>query len=134
MFKHSLVYLGGFLLLISLLSFINIIYSYYFNLYLNLDSYFSALLISLLLGLILIFYKFKNFKLNSFNKIFLVILGYLTLPFIISLPYYFSIYNFSLIDSYFEAVSGFTSTGFTIIDNIKHLDQSLILWLSLIHI
>ena len=27
-------------------------------------------------------------------------------------------------------MSGFTSTGFTIFDNIKHLDQSLILWRS----
>ena len=32
--------------------------------------------------------------------------------------------------SYFEAVSGFTSTGFTIFDNIKNVDQSLILWRS----
>ena len=29
-----------------------------------------------------------------------------------------------------EAISGFTSTGFTIFDNIKHIDQSLILWRS----
>ena len=130
MLKSSLVYLGIFLLLISLLSFINIVYSYYFNLYLNLDSYFPPLFVSLFLGLFLIFYKFRYLKFNSINKIFFVIIGYLLLPSIISLPYYFSIYNISFIDGYFEAVSGFTSTGFTIIDNIKHLDQSLILWRS----
>jgi len=45
-------------------------------------------------------------------------------------PYYFSIYNISFLDSYFEAISGFTSTGFTVFDNIKHLDESLILWRS----
>ncbi|MDA9136527.1 TrkH family potassium uptake protein [Candidatus Pelagibacter sp.] len=33
-------------------------------------------------------------------------------------------------NSYFEAISGFTSTGFTIFDNINHIDQSLILWRS----
>ena len=130
MLRSSLVYLGIFLLLISLLSFINIVYSYYFNLYLNLDSYFPPLFVSLFLGLFLIFYKFRYLKFNSINKIFFVIIGYLLLPLIISLPYYFSIYNISFIDGYFEAVSGFTSTGFTIIDNIKHLDQSLILWRS----
>ena len=130
MLRSSLVYLGIFLLLISLLSFINIVYSYYFNLYLNLDSYFPPLFVSLFLGLFLIFYKFRYLKFNSINKIFFVIIGYLLLPSIISLPYYFSIYNISFIDGYFEAVSGFTSTGFTIIDNIKHLDQSLILWRS----
>tara|TARA_B110000027_G_C16094319_1_gene289995 strand:- start:76 stop:1242 length:1167 start_codon:yes stop_codon:yes gene_type:complete len=49
---------------------------------------------------------------------------------IISIPFYFSIYNLTFINSYFEAISGFTSTGFTIFDNINHIDQSLILWRS----
>ena len=52
------------------------------------------------------------------------------MPLIISIPFYFSIYNISFLDSYFEAISGFTSTGFTIFYNIKHLDESLILWRS----
>ena len=46
------------------------------------------------------------------------------------MPFYFSIYNLTFINSYFEAISGFTSTGFTIFDNINHIDQSLILWRS----
>ncbi|MDA9084753.1 TrkH family potassium uptake protein [Candidatus Pelagibacter sp.] len=49
---------------------------------------------------------------------------------IISIPFYFSIYNLTFTNSYFEAISGFTSTGFTIFENIKHIDQSLILWRS----
>ena len=48
----------------------------------------------------------------------------------ISIPYYFSIYNITFVNAYFEAVSGFTSTGFSIFENIKHLDESLILWRS----
>jgi len=59
-----------------------------------------------------------------------VITGYFLLPLILSIPFYFSIYNISFLDSFFEAISGFTSTGFTIFENIKHLDQSLILWRS----
>ena len=55
---------------------------------------------------------------------------YLILPIIISIPYYFSIYNITFINAYFESVSGFTSTGFSIFENIKHLDESLILWRS----
>ena len=46
---------------------------------------------------------------------------------IISIPFYFSIYNLTFVNSYFEAISGFTSTGFTIFENIKHIDQSLII-------
>ena len=88
------------------------------------------MLISLFFGLILIFFKKKGIKQNLYNKILIVVVGYILLPFVISLPYYFSIYNISLINSYFESISGFTSTGFSIFDNIKHLDQSLIIWRS----
>ena len=35
-----------------------------------------------------------------------------------------------LINCYFEAISGFTSTGFTIFQEIQELDQTLILWRS----
>ena len=57
-------------------------------------------------------------------------MGYLTLPIILSIPYYLIINNISVLDAYFEAVSGFTSTGFTIFENLKHLNESLILWRS----
>ena len=40
----SLIYLGIFSLIISVLSFFNIIYSYYFNLYLNLNTYYVSLI------------------------------------------------------------------------------------------
>ena len=49
---------------------------------------------------------------------------------LISIPYYFSYYQISFINSFFEAISGLTTTGFTIFNNIKHIDQSLILWRS----
>ena len=128
--KISLIFLGFFLLLISGLSFINIIYCYYFNLYLSIDSYIYSLIFSLLFGLIFLFKKKDNYKINIFHKILTVILGYFLLPLILSIPFYLSIYNITFLDSYFETISGFTSTGFTIFENIKHLDQSLILWRS----
>ena len=126
----SLIYLGLFSLTISVLSFFNIIYSYYFNLYLNLNSYIYSLILSLILGLIFLIKKKDNYKITIYHKILTVLSGYFILPLIISIPFYFSIYNISFLDSYFEAISGFTSTGFTIFYNIKHLDESLILWRS----
>ena len=123
-------YLSFFFILISVFSFLNIIYSYYFNLYLNLNTYYFSLLPSLVIGLF--FYKIKeiNKKPTIFEKILTVFLGYILLPIILSLPFYFSIYNLTFLNSLFESVSGFTSTGFTIFDNIKHIDQGLILWRS----
>jgi len=86
--------------------------------------------LSSLIGIIFFLKKKDNFKISIYHKILTVISGYFILPLLISLPFYLSIYNISFLDSYFESISGFTSTGFTIFSNIKHLDESLILWRS----
>tara|TARA_B100000131_G_scaffold111885_1_gene109009 strand:+ start:983 stop:2389 length:1407 start_codon:yes stop_codon:yes gene_type:complete len=128
--KFILNYLGIFFILLSILSVFNIIYSYYFNLYLNINTYFYTFLISLLVGLFSLIYKRQEVKINIYQKIFTVLIGYFLLPVFISIPFYLSIYNVTFLDCYFEAISGFTSTGFTIFENIKHIDESLILWRS----
>ena len=127
----KLIYLSIFCGVITLLSFFNIVYSYYLNLYLNLNTYIYTFLISIFLTLL--FYMSKNNnekKITIYEKILTILLGYFLLPLIISIPFYFSIYNLTFINSYFEAISGFTSTGFTIFNNINHIDQSLIIWRS----
>ncbi len=123
-------YLSFFFGIISILSFFNIIYSYYLNLYLNLDTYYYCLFVSFIISLI--FYKIRRSekKPNIYHKILTVFFGYISLPLILSIPYYLSIYNLTFLNSFFEGISGFTSTGFTIFENIKHIDQSLILWRS----
>ena len=123
-------YLSFFFIIISLFSFINIIYSYYLNLYLNLNTYYFSFVISALIGFI--FYKIKvdDKKPSIFEKILTVFLGYILMPLVLSIPFYLSIYNLTFLNALFETVSGFTSTGFTIFDNIKHIDQGLILWRS----
>ena len=127
----KLIYLSSFCGIISILSFFNIIYSYYLNLYLNLSTYIYTFFISLFLTLLFYYIKSNDEKkINIYEKILTILLGYFLLPLIISIPFYFSIYNLTFINSYFEAISGFTSTGFTIFENIKHIDQSLILWRS----
>jgi len=128
--RFGFIYIGCFFLLISIFSFLNIIYSYYFNLYLNIDAYVYSLILSLIIGLSLFFKKKNDNKISIYEKIIIVLIGYITIPILISLPYYLSIYNISFLDCYFESISGFTSTGFSIFTNIKHLDESLILWRS----
>ncbi len=127
----SLKYFGIFFLIISFFSFFNIIYSYYFNLLNNLSSYIFTFSITLIIGLFFIsFKKYKYEKINLFERILIVLTGYLILPATISLPYYLNIESLGIINSYFEAISGFTSTGFTIFNDLKQLDQTLILWRS----
>ena len=130
MFKLQIKYLSFFFGIVSILSFFNILYSYYFNLYLNLNNYYFSLVISGLIGFI--FYKLKTSskKPSIYEKILTVLLGYFLMPLILAVPLYLSVYNLSFLSAYFESVSGFTSTGFTIFENIKHIDQGLILWRS----
>ena len=130
MFGLKIRYLSFFFGLISILSFFNVVYSYYLNLYLNLNTYYISLFVSLFIALL--FYKFERVQLKAtiFDKILTVFFGYILIPLVLSLPFYFSIYNLTFLDSFFEASSGFTSTGFTIFESIKNIDQSLILWRS----
>ena len=132
MFRSTFLYLGIFTIFVSIFSLFNIFFCYYFDTSLNIQVYFGSLLVSLFLGIIFIFYnkKFLNVKINFFEKLFLVIFGFFYFPLLISMPYYLSIYDISFINSYFEAISGFTSTGFTILENVKEIDEPLLIWRS----
>ena len=132
MFRSTFLYLGIFTIFVSVFSLFNILFCYYFDNLLNIQVYFGCLLVSLFLGIIFIFYnkKFLNVKVNFFEKLFLVIAGFFYFPLLISMPYYLSIYDISFIDSYFEAISGFTSTGFTMFENVKEIDEPLLIWRS----
>ena len=61
----SLIYLGIFSLVISVLSFFNIVYSYYFNFYLNLDCYIYSLLVSLFFGLFFLIKKKDTYNIKT---------------------------------------------------------------------
>ena len=127
----KLIYLSVFFGIVSILAFFNITYSYYLNLYLNLNTYIYTFIVSIFLAIL--FYCIKNNdekKTTIYEKILTILLGYFLLPLVISIPFYFSIYNITFVNSFFESISGFTSTGFTIFDNVNHIDQSLILWRS----
>ena len=123
-------YLSFFFIFVSIFSFFNIIYSYYFNLYLNLNTYYSSLIISGVVGIFFYYLKSSQKKPTIFEKILTVLIGYILLPLVLCIPFYLSIYNLTFLNALFESVSGFTSTGFSVFDNIKHIDQGLILWRS----
>jgi trk system potassium uptake protein len=127
----KLIYLSVFFGIVSILAFFNIVYSYYLNLYLNLNTYIYTFILSIFLAVLFYFTKSNNEKkITIYEKIITIVFGYFLLPLVISIPFYFSIYNLTFINAFFESISGFTSTGFTIFDNINHIDQSLILWRS----
>tara|TARA_B100000700_G_scaffold198963_1_gene218911 strand:+ start:11677 stop:13092 length:1416 start_codon:yes stop_codon:yes gene_type:complete len=130
-FKSSLYYLGLSFLPISLMSLANIFYSLYFNYLENLYSYVFVLFTSLFSGVILLYVGKKDREsIDIYGQIFLIILIYFIVSFFILAPYYYSNYNISFVDAYFESVSGLTGTGFTIFEQLNLLDPPLILWRS----
>ena len=130
-FKSISFYLGLFCFPISILAFINILYSSYFDYFLSIDSYFTTLIVSLFTGLGLLFLGKKSEKrINFIEQLILIIFTYFLVSILISLPFYFSNYQVTFINALFESISGITGTGFSIFKNIKYLDPTLILWRS----
>jgi len=124
-------YLGLFCFPISILAFINILYSSYFDYFLSINSYVTTLIVSFTIGLSLLFFGKKSEKrINFIEQLLLIILVYLMISFFIALPFYLSNYQVTFLNSLFEAISGITGTGFSIFKNIKYLDPTLILWRS----
>ena len=130
-FKNISYFLGLFCFPISFLAFVNILYSSYFDYFSSIDSYFSTFLISLVIGLSLLFYgKESQKKINFIEQLFLIISVYVLTALLIAIPFYLSNNQITFLNSFFEAISGLTGTGFSIFKNIKYLDPTLILWRS----
>ena len=129
--KPCLYFLGLSCFPISIMSLINIFYSFYFDYLDNITSYIGTLFLSLFAGLIFFnIGKKERETINIYEQLFLIFLVYFLISFFILVPFYFSEYDVSFIDSYFESISGITGTGFTIFEHIKSLDDPLILWRS----
>ena len=130
-YKAIIFYLGLFLFPLSGLAFLNILYSTYFDYFLSIESYTITFFLTLIAGSFFCFYGKNALKKVSFyDQLVLIILVYFTSSIFISLPYYLSNYQITFVDAIFESFSGLTTTGFTIFENIKYLDPTLILWRS----
>ena len=130
-FKSISYFLGLFCFPISFLSFVNILYSSYFDYFLSIDAYFTTLIISLIVGYGLLYYgRDSQKKINYIEQILLIIIVYFLTALLISIPFYLSNNQVTFINSFFESISGLTGTGFSTFKNIKYLDPTLILWRS----
>ena len=74
----------------------------------------------------------KGFHLVSRQLYLLTSLSWVLLSLFGALPLFFSHFQLSAEDAVFEAVSGITTTGSTILSGIEHLAPSLLLWRSLL--
>jgi len=102
------------------------------------DGFFNniiyASLCCLVVGSIIMFFSRNPTKvINRRDGYLIVIFGWLTMVFSGSLPYVFTDTINNIPDLIFETMSGYTTTGSSIISDIESLPQSIIFWRSMTH-
>ena len=93
------------------------------------SSFIGASIISIVFG-VLFFLSNLNHdkKLNLQQAFLLTALSWLSIAIFGSLPFVFSSLELSITDSFFESMSGITTTGSTIISNLELAPRSILLW------
>jgi trk system potassium uptake protein len=93
------------------------------------SSFIGASIISIIFG-VLFFLSNLNHdkKLNLQQAFLLTALSWLSIAIFGSLPFIFSNLELSITDSFFESMSGITTTGSTIISNLEMAPKSILLW------
>ncbi|HYH02284.1 MAG TPA: potassium transporter TrkG [Bacillota bacterium] len=96
------------------------------------QALFWAMVLTLLVGLLLTLFKSEG-KFGRREGFVIVGLGWVLIAAFGALPFYFSGAVHSYVDAYFETMSGFTTTGSTILTEIESLPRGILLWRSLTH-
>lgn len=92
-----------------------------------------AILITGIIGFILTRTKSRNRHINAKEGLAIVALGWLLISIFGALPLYISGSTPTYIDALFEIISGFTTTGATVIDNVEILPMGILFWRSFTH-
>ena len=103
-------------------------------LFVELDSSFIlSSVITLVFGVLFVLSNLDYEKKMNLHQAFLVTsLSWITIAIFGSLPIYFSSLNLSFTDSFFESMSGLTTTGSTIISDLQEAPKSILLWRALL--
>lgn len=93
--------------------------------------YTISILLAVGLGLSLI--KPQNKNIYAKEGFAIVAIGWLLISFFGALPFYFSGAIPSLVDSFFESSSGFTTTGASILTEVESVAKGILFWRSFTH-
>jgi len=93
------------------------------------SSFFGASIITIIFGTLFFLSNLDHDKkLNLQQAFLLTALSWLSIAIFGSLPFIFSNLNLSFTDSFFESMSGITTTGSTILSNLEITPKSILLW------
>lgn len=133
--KKRLVFsvIGKFLIIEAILLFLPAICSLIYKEYDNVISFLITSALSSAIGVILCLQRPKNSELYAKEGFVIIGLIWLFWSLIGALPFYFSGDIPSYIDCFFETVSGFTTTGATILTNIEAMSKGMLFWRAFTH-
>jgi len=93
------------------------------------STFLSSSALTTFIGILLVLTNLEeNRKLNLQQAFLLTTLSWLSIAIFGSLPFIFSDLNLSVVDSFFESMSGITTTGSTIITNLENVPKSILIW------
>ena len=116
-------------ILLVLLNFMMIPYSFQLIYSENSNSFLSSSIITIFIGILTILTSLKNEKQLNLQQAFLFsTLAWLSIALFGSLPFLLSDLNLSLSESFFESMSGITTTGSTVISDLDNSPKSILLW------
>jgi len=97
------------------------------------SSFIGASLITIIFGILFFLSNLDHDKKLSLQNAFLLTaLSWLSIAVFSSLPFIFSNLNLSITDSFFESMSGITTTGSTIITDLNSSPKAILLWRALL--
>ncbi|HCL00578.1 MAG TPA: potassium transporter [Candidatus Marinimicrobia bacterium] len=104
---------------------------------LNKDSQYFAfilpIIVTVTVGFLLQFNRPEQILIEKREAVAIIVFGWISVSLIGALPLYISGYFASFLDAFFESVSGFTTTGASVLNNIEALPVSILIWRSLTH-
>jgi len=93
------------------------------------STFLSSASVTVFIGILLVLTNLEEKrKLNLQHAFLLTTLSWLSIAIFGSLPFLLSNLNLSLVDSFFESMSGITTTGSTIITNLDITPKSILIW------
>ena len=126
--KSSLFIIGNLLVFFSIYSFIPGVIDYFYQ---GTDwvVFFVISIVCLFTGLNVSFiFKRKDKDVEVLSAFLLTLISWVLLTFIGALPFYLGTTNLTLIDAFFESMSGLTTTGATVIQNLDSTSKSILIW------
>lgn len=96
-------------------------------------AFIAPIIVLAVLGLTLGIKKPKNREIYARDGFFIVACAWVLMSLFGALPFYISGYFKNYIDCFFEVVSGFTTTGASILSDVEALPNCLLFWRSFTH-